>query len=94
MPPGPCVFIGVCEFLGVIGLIVPAMTGVKPEARPACRLDPDAGHEPRGCISHRAGKYNFVPINLVPGGVAAFIAYGRLPVRPIVPESIKRLPVT
>jgi hypothetical protein len=34
------------------------------------------------------GEYNFVPINLVLGGVAAFIAYGRLFVRPIAPASI------
>ena len=34
------------------------------------------------------GEYNFVPINLVLGEVAAFIAYGRLFVRPIAPASI------
>jgi hypothetical protein len=33
-------------------------------------------------------EYNFVPINLVLGGVAAFIAYGRLSVRPVAPASI------
>jgi hypothetical protein len=34
------------------------------------------------------GEYNFLPVNLVLGGVAAFIAYGRLFVRPIAPASI------
>jgi len=34
------------------------------------------------------GEYNFVPINLVLGGIAAFIVYGRLFVRPIAPVSI------
>jgi hypothetical protein len=34
------------------------------------------------------GEYNFVPINLVLGAVAAFIAYGRMFVRPIAPASI------
>ncbi len=37
VPQDPFIFIGVCEFLGGIGLIVPAMTGVKP------RLTPFAG---------------------------------------------------
>lgn len=34
------------------------------------------------------GEYTFVPINVVLGGVAAFVAYGRLFVRPIPPASI------
>jgi hypothetical protein len=34
------------------------------------------------------GEYNFLPINVVLGGVAAFIAYERLFVRPIAPASI------
>jgi hypothetical protein len=34
------------------------------------------------------GEYIFVPINLVLGGVAAFIAYARLVVRPIAPASL------
>ena len=33
-------------------------------------------------------EYNFLFINVVLGGVAAFIAYGRLIVRPIAPSSI------
>jgi hypothetical protein len=33
------------------------------------------------------GEYSFLPINLVLGGVAAFIAYGRFAVRPIAPTS-------
>jgi hypothetical protein len=34
------------------------------------------------------GEYNSVPINLVLGGVAAFVAYERLFVRPVAPASI------
>jgi hypothetical protein len=34
------------------------------------------------------GEYNFVPVNLL-GRAAAFIAYGRLFVRPIAPASIR-----
>lgn len=39
-------------------------------------------------------KYNDVPINLVLGGVAAFIAYGRMFVRPIAPASISTSSLT
>jgi hypothetical protein len=34
------------------------------------------------------GEYNFLAINAVLGGVAAFIAYERLLVRPIAPATI------
>jgi hypothetical protein len=32
------------------------------------------------------GEYSFLPVNLVRGGVAAFLGYGRLFVRPIDPR--------
>ncbi len=34
VPQALFVFIGVCEFLGGVGLILPAMTGVKPKLTP------------------------------------------------------------
>jgi hypothetical protein len=34
VPQGLFVLIGVCEFLGCIGLLLPAMTGVKPKLKP------------------------------------------------------------
>ncbi len=34
VPQDPFGFIGVCEYLGGVGLIVPAMTGVKPKLTP------------------------------------------------------------
>jgi len=82
------IFIGVREFLGGVGLTVPAMTGVKP------KLTPFAAFGLRlvmilAAIFHIVrGEYNFVPIDLVLGGVAAFIAYGRLFGRPIAPAPI------
>lgn len=39
-------------------------------------------------------EYNFLPINLVLGGVAAFIVYGPLFVRPIAPTSISTWSLT
>ncbi len=89
VPQGLFVFIGVCEGLGGIGLIVPAMTRVAPKLTPitaaglAIIMILAAGfHIARGEHSF------FLPINLVLGGVAAFIAYGRWFLRPIAPAPV------
>lgn len=88
IPQGLFIVIGVCEFLGGIGLILPAMTGVEPRLTPlaACGLTLVMLF---AAIFHTArGEYSFVAVNLLLGGVAAFIAYGRSFVRPIAPASL------
>ena len=89
VPQALFVFIGVCEFLGGVGLILPAMTRVKPKLAPlaasglALVMILAAGfHIVRGEYS------SFLPLNLALAGLSAFIAYGRLSVRPIVPAPI------
>jgi len=82
------IFIGVCEFLGGVGLILPAMTGVKPKLTPFAAFGLTLVMILAAVFHIVRGEYNFVPTNLVLGGVAAFIAYGRLFVRPIAPASI------
>jgi uncharacterized membrane protein YphA (DoxX/SURF4 family) len=88
VPQDLFIFIGVCEFLGGVGLILPAMTGVKPKLTPFAALGLTLVMILAAVFHIVRGEYNFVPTNLVLGGVAAFIAYGRLFVRPIVPASI------
>jgi len=61
------IFIGVCKFLGGVGLLLPAMTGVKPKPTPF-------GAFGLTLVTSCGGAYNFVPINLVLGGITAFIA--------------------
>jgi hypothetical protein len=92
VPQGLFVFIGICEFLGGVGLILPAMTGVKTKLTPFAAIGltlvmilAAAFHIMRGELSF------FVPMNLVLGGGVAFIAYGRLMVRPIAASSISTL---
>jgi uncharacterized membrane protein YphA (DoxX/SURF4 family) len=87
------VLIGISEFLGGVGLILPAMTGVKP------KLTPIAGFGlalvmALAAIFHivRAEYSFFLPMNLVLGAVAALIAYGRL-VLPTAPARISPLRV-
>jgi len=89
VPQGLFVFIGACEFLGGIGLILPAMTGVKPKLTPFAAIGLTLVMILAAIFHIVRGEYSFfVPVNLVLGGGAAFIAYGRLFVRPIAPTSL------
>ncbi len=84
VPRGLFVFIGVCEFLGGVGLILPAMTGVKPKLTAWAALGLTAIMLLAALFHIARGESAFfVPTNLVLGGVAAFVAYGRFIARPL-----------
>jgi uncharacterized membrane protein YphA (DoxX/SURF4 family) len=75
VPQSMFVFIGISEFLGGVGLILPAMTGVKP------KLTSYAAMGLMLIMILAAGFHiirreysSFLPLNLVLGGVSAFIA--------------------
>ena len=92
VPQALFVFIGVCEFLGGVGLILPAMTGVKPKLAPLAAFGLTVVMMLAAVFHIVRGEYNFfLPTNLVLGGGAAFIAYGRWVVRSIAPASISAL---
>ena len=88
VPQDLSIFIGISEFLGGVGLILPAMTGVKPKLTPFAAIGLTLVMILAAVFHIVRGEYNFLPINVVLGGVAAFIAYERLFVRPIAPASI------
>jgi hypothetical protein len=88
VPQDLSIFIGVSEFLGGVGLILPAMTGVKPKLTPFAAIGLTLVMILAAVFHIVRGEYNFVAINVVLGGVGAFIAYGRWIVRPIAPASI------
>lgn len=86
VPQAMFVFIGICEFLGGVGLILPAMLGVKPKLTPLAAAGLMLVMILAALFHIARGEYHFfVPMNLVLGGVAAFIAYGRWFARPIAP---------
>ena len=92
VPQALFVFIGVCEFLGGVGLILPAMTGVKPKLTPLAAFGLTVVMILAAVFHIVRSEYNFfLPTNLVLGGGAAFIAYGRGVVRPIAHASISAL---
>lgn len=87
VPQGLFVFIGLVEFLGGVGLILPAMTRIKPMLTPLAgfglalvMLLAAAFHIMRGEYSY------FLPMNLVLAGGAALIAFGRM-AQPVAPSS-------
>jgi uncharacterized membrane protein YphA (DoxX/SURF4 family) len=89
VPQSLFVFIGFCEFLGGVGLILPAMTGVKPKLTTFAAFGLTLVMILAALFHIVRGEYSFfLPINVVLGSVAAFIGYGRLYVRPVAPASI------
>ena len=89
VPQALFVFIGACEGLGGIGLILPAMTGVKTKLTPFAAIGLTLIMILAAIFHIMRGEYNFfLPVNLVLGGVAAFIAYGRLVAMPIAERPV------
>jgi hypothetical protein len=79
-------FIGVSELLGAIGLVLPAATGIQPKL---------TGFAAIGLVTvmFLGAGYHVVydevaavPVPLVLGGLAAFVAWGRLVKSPISPR--------
>ena len=71
-----------------MGLILPAMTGVKPKLMPLAAFGRTLAMILAAAFHMVRAEYNFLPINLLLGGVAAWIAYGRSFLKPIAPGSI------
>ncbi|MFI7228721.1 DoxX family protein [Nonomuraea angiospora] len=88
VPQSLIVFIGVLEVLGGVGLILPAMTGVKPKLTPLAAAGLTLTMILAAGFHVMRGEYELVPANLLLGGVAAFIAVGRWKLRPIAPAII------
>jgi uncharacterized membrane protein YphA (DoxX/SURF4 family) len=89
IPRALFVFIGACEFLGGVGLILPAMTRVKPKLTPIAAFGLTLIMVLAFAFHIARGEYNFfLPTNLLLGTVTAFIGYGRLFLRPIAPASV------
>jgi uncharacterized membrane protein YphA (DoxX/SURF4 family) len=92
VPQSLFVFIGVCEFLGGAGLILPAVTGVKPKLMPFAAIGLALIMILAAIFHIVRGEYSFfLPLNLVLGGVAAIIAYGRLMGVPVAERPISAL---
>lgn len=89
VPQALFVFIGVCEFLGGVGLILPAMTGVKPKLTSFAALGLTLVMILAAGFHIMRGEYAaFLPFNILLAGISAFIAYGRLVLKPVAPVPV------
>lgn len=70
-------FIGTTEVLGALGLILPSATRIKPILTPLAAVGL-AVTMVLAMLTHlRLGEYPGIVVNLVLGGLAAFVAWGR-----------------
>ncbi|MGW2154550.1 DoxX family protein [Nonomuraea sp. NPDC001699] len=88
VPQSLIVFIGIVEVLGGVGLILPAMTKVKPMLTPLAAAGLTLTMILAAGFHIIRGEYELVPANLLLGGVAAFITAGRWKLRPVSPAAL------
>jgi len=88
VPQPLIVFIGVCEVLGGVGLILPAMTRVKPKLTPLAAAGLTLTMILAAGFHLTRGEYVLVPANLVLAAVSVFVAAGRWNLRRIAPAPL------
>ncbi len=76
-------FIGISEFLGAVGLILPALTKIKPFLTPLAALGLLTIMILAMGFHVSRGEAGALPFNIVLGGLAAFVAWGRTSKAPI-----------
>jgi uncharacterized membrane protein len=74
---------GTAEILGGLGLILPGLTGRQPQLTPYAAIGLAAVMVLAAGWHLQRGEMQNIPGNLVSGAVMAFIAYGRLKLRPL-----------
>ena len=76
-------FIGISEFLGAVGLVLPAATKIKPSLTPLAALGLLTIMVLAMAFHLSRGELQATPVNIVLGGLAAFVAWGRTKKVPI-----------
>ena len=80
-------FIGVAELTGAIGLLLPALTRIRPILTPLAASGLLLVMVLAVGFHLRHAEPQYLPITAVLGGLAAFIAWGRLRWAPIAPRT-------
>jgi len=86
VPPGMVRFIGVSEFLGAIGILLPALTRIKPSLAPVAGAGLTLIMAMAIVFHLTHGEANMIGIPLTLGLLAAFVTWGRFSKEPIVPR--------
>ncbi len=84
--PGLVRFIGASELAGGLGLILPAATRIRPGLTPLAAIGLVTVMVLAAGFHLLRGELGALPVNVVLGGVAAFIAWGRLGRAAIAPR--------
>ena len=86
MPEALVRFIGLSELLGWLGLILPSATRVMPKLTPLAAAGLVLIMLLAAAFHLSRGEFSFVPVNIVIGALAAFVAWGRFKKAPIAPR--------
>jgi putative oxidoreductase len=76
-------FIGTSELLGAIGLLVPSLFRIQPKLSALAAAGLTTVMVLASLFHLSRGEYAVIPVNVVLGSIAAFIAWGRTYGRPI-----------
>lgn len=79
-------FIGVSEFAGGIGVLLPAITRIKPQLTPLAALGLMAVMLLATAFHLTRGEFIAIPVTIGLAAVAAFVAWGRSRKLPIAPR--------
>jgi len=86
VPVGLVRFIGISELSGAIGLVLPAATRILPWLTPLAGTGLTVVMLLASAFHISRGELQNVPINVILGSIAAFIAWGRTKKAPIAPR--------
>ena len=86
LPEGLVRFIGAAEFLGAVGLILPALTRIRPILTPLAATGLVVVMALAVPFHLTRGELQALAVNIPLGALAAFVAWGRLKKAPILPR--------
>ena len=87
LPPALVRFIGASELAGALGLVLPSATRIRPLLTPLAAMGLVIVMLLAAVFHISRGEWFALPINVVLGGLSAFVAWGRLRKAPIFPHA-------
>lgn len=79
-------FIGPAELAGALGMVLPSVTRIRPVLTPLAGVGLAVVMVLAGGMHAVRGELQMVPINVLLGGLAVFVAWGRFKKAPIEPR--------
>ena len=86
VPPALVRFIGAAELAGAIGLILPALARIQPRLTTLAAVGLIVVMVLASIVHATRGEFGMLPVNLVLGALAAFVAWGRSKAAPAAPH--------